>query len=991
MSGAAMQGSVVWKASDSNPATSRAMGSPALGWTAWGSTASGTVAAGSISEAFGSAGAAARRVLRALAVFMVAAFAALAGACDGAPSPAGHAGYYEEPGLVALETDALDAAMRGGAISWDAPSRYVGVLAEGEALDRLVIQGLGERTGAWSRGAAVEWTWREGRAWVGRVAFEEPVRSVRLAGGAPESLQLEALAHAPDWELPLWVDLAPDLDTPKNTLPTWVIRRAAWGARSRSGCGSAHTPRYITIHHTATPNNDSLSPAARMRQMQAYHIDVLGWCDFGYHFTVGIDGQVYEGRANERRTGSHVGGHNTNNVGVSVVGNFVSFAPRAAQLDGLVRIGQWLTATYGITRNRTFIRGHRDWPGHTSNACPGNLLYAQLPTLIQRFGSGAAGPSCPAGACTAGTRRCAGGGIEICADHNGDGCPTWAAGPACGCGQQCEGAGVCVTDPSVCCPAPVDGAAGTFADIAPDDAALPVAERLFTLGITSGCSASPRMFCGGCRIDRAQAASLLARGLGLTPPILDVATFEDVPTSSPHWANIEALYAAGIVSGCSEEPRRFCPGDELSRAQAASILARAAELDMQTSASPVFSDVPADAWYRAAVETLHRQCIVAGCGTEPLAFCPSRPVTRTEFGRMLLRILDDETDDGPCCRPDALAGETSAFRDLRIEDPLTPIALEMFDGGVTSGCSADPRLFCGDCGVSRAQAASLIAGAGRREAGDAPTEPIFADVPASNPHARAIESLVAAGWFAGCRPDEGLFCPNESLTRAQAAVVLWRAIGEPEPLGTTSRFADVASDAWFAAAVVALDEACIADACTAGPDAFCASRAITRRELALWLGRAFGWGGATNCLAAPVDAGDGDASDGDAGDGDAGDNGEDAADGDATVADPDADQDATSPDGGGPQPDGGARSDAGPSDDVLAPGDASTAPDDDVSTPDGSGSNPADTEGAAPDTGGRRSPSGSGGCTAAPAPGGGLALVLFGLVLGCGTRRRGTR
>ncbi len=58
-------------------------------------------------------------------------------------------------------------------------------------------------------------------------------------------------------------------------------------------------------------------------------------------------------------------------------------------------------------------------------------------------------------------------------------------------------------------------------------------------------------------------------------PAPQVATFEDVPTNNPFFQVIEALYAAGITTGCSTNPPRFCPNSALTRSQAAAFLSRA--------------------------------------------------------------------------------------------------------------------------------------------------------------------------------------------------------------------------------------------------------------------------------------------------------------------------------------------------------------------------------------------------------------------------------
>jgi hypothetical protein len=58
-------------------------------------------------------------------------------------------------------------------------------------------------------------------------------------------------------------------------------------------------------------------------------------------------------------------------------------------------------------------------------------------------------------------------------------------------------------------------------------------------------------------------------------PAPAVATFNDVPTTHPFFAFIEALVASGLTGGCSVSPPLFCPDDVVTRKQLAAFFARA--------------------------------------------------------------------------------------------------------------------------------------------------------------------------------------------------------------------------------------------------------------------------------------------------------------------------------------------------------------------------------------------------------------------------------
>ncbi len=108
------------------------------------------------------------------------------------------------------------------------------------------------------------------------------------------------------------------------------VTRAQWGAQGHN-CGASHGPYRVTVHHTVTPTNDSSSVVQRVRQIQSYHQNNRGWCDIGYHFLIGQDGLVYQGRPEGLR-GTHVGGANHGNLGVSFIGTYTN-SGRSARSD----------------------------------------------------------------------------------------------------------------------------------------------------------------------------------------------------------------------------------------------------------------------------------------------------------------------------------------------------------------------------------------------------------------------------------------------------------------------------------------------------------------------------------------------------------------------------------------------------------------------------------------------------------------------------------
>lgn len=107
-------------------------------------------------------------------------------------------------------------------------------------------------------------------------------------------------------------------------------------------------------------------------------------------------------------------------------------------------------------------------------------------------------------------------------------------------------------------------------------------------------------------------------------------TFEDVAKHQSK-AAIEALAAREIISGRGDG--KFDPDGNVTRAEFAKMVAFG--IGLPESKSGEFADVPATAWYAAAVDTANRYGIVNGVGGGK--FNPTGTITRQEAAVMLAR------------------------------------------------------------------------------------------------------------------------------------------------------------------------------------------------------------------------------------------------------------------------------------------------------------------------------------------------------------------
>jgi hypothetical protein len=165
--------------------------------------------------------------------------------------------------------------------------------------------------------------------------------------------------------------------------------------------------------------------------------------------------------------------------------------------------------------------------------------------------------------------------------------------------------------------------------------------------------------------------------------------------------------------------------------------------------------------HEANIEIIAQLGITLGCN--PPAndmFCPQRPLTRGEMTAFLRRMLelpeaedDYYVDDG----------------DSVFEGDINALAA----AGIGFGCDTDR--YCPDAQLRREEMAELMVRTFGYENPDGTD--FFVDDDES-PFEDAINRLRAAGMTYGCNPPTStLFCPTRSLTRAEMASFLARALG----------------------------------------------------------------------------------------------------------------------------------------------------------------------------------------------------------------------
>ena len=133
----------------------------------------------------------------------------------------------------------------------------------------------------------------------------------------------------------------------------------------------------IIIHCSATPEGRAVS----VDTIRKWHTN-KGWSDIGYHYVIGLNGVVNEGRPVERQ-GAHVRGLNKKSIGICYVGgcdvNMKAKDTRTEAQRGSLRA--FLLDLMDTYPNAT-LHGHNEF---SSKACPSFNVQEEYKDIIEYF------------------------------------------------------------------------------------------------------------------------------------------------------------------------------------------------------------------------------------------------------------------------------------------------------------------------------------------------------------------------------------------------------------------------------------------------------------------------------------------------------------------------------------------------------------------------------------------------------------------------------
>ncbi|MFF7313042.1 N-acetylmuramoyl-L-alanine amidase [Streptomyces sp. NPDC008137] len=332
--------------------------------------------------------------------------------------------------FAATESGEPDNSASGSADSGTTPEKFPATRTEsatgtGEATTAFAASFVGVRWSGAEAGAAIRLADGDWQTLASGCATVEGGGTALVAAGNATAYEVKAPSGI-DGVRSLAIDTT---DGPKRTVqvpsePTRVrgvgyLSRAAWGADESKRFkpdGSVNSPetyyplQIITVHHTATPNDDP-DPAATVRAIYEFHAITNDWGDIGYHFLIDEAGAVYEGRYSgddgipafnpdgDLVTGFHSVGYNSGALGIALIGNLDHQGPTDAAKASLIRLIKVMArfkgldpqarVTYtnpvnGTKKDTNTVGGHRDY---FDTECPGQVMYdllAEIRTAASR-------------------------------------------------------------------------------------------------------------------------------------------------------------------------------------------------------------------------------------------------------------------------------------------------------------------------------------------------------------------------------------------------------------------------------------------------------------------------------------------------------------------------------------------------------------------------------------------------------------------------------
>jgi uncharacterized repeat protein (TIGR03803 family) len=179
-----------------------------------------------------------------------------------------------------------------------------------------------------------------------------------------------------------------------------------------------------------------------------------------------------------------------------------------------------------------------------------------------------------------------------------------------------------------------------------------------------------------------------------------LADFLDVPAGNQFHPYVETLVRHHIAVGLGGG--MFGAKQPTTRAQMAAFLIKASRgRVLPPNCTGAYEDVACPGLFANWIEELGLSGITAGCNKTPPLYCPSDPATRAQMAVFVLKASRGSAYTPPPC--------AGLFDDVPCPGGFAVDWIEeLYNSGITGGCSKSPLLFCPDGPVMREQMATFI-------------------------------------------------------------------------------------------------------------------------------------------------------------------------------------------------------------------------------------------------------------------------------------------
>ena len=201
------------------------------------------------------------------------------------------------------------------------------------------------------------------------------------------------------------------------------------------------------------------------------------------------------------------------------------------------------------------------------------------------------------------------------------------------------------------------------------------------------------------------------------------------------------------------------------------------------SSLTVSGDVSLYAWYAPALETQAHKRYVNGIGSA--MFAPNMSLTRAEAATILYNLLVSK-ERGPY---------SASFTDVNSYSWYYEAVMTLASYKVLNGVGNS--MFAPNDSITRAEFVTMLV----RIYGMTKTESGFTDVASGSWYESFVATAADRGWVQG--DGDGTFRPNDSITRAEAVVIMNRVLGrqaDKEVIASGEgilRYLDVSENSWY--------------------------------------------------------------------------------------------------------------------------------------------------------------------------------------------------